>query len=184
MRGRSKKRTGTATQGQLAQQVRFKMMSQFMRPLRSLVDITFRNYAINMTPANSALSYNLDNAVTGVYPAQSIDYSKVLLSRGNLAVAATPAAIAGAAGKMTFTWVDNSTTKANANTTDIAVLVAYDVVDNNCIYNLNGGTRSAATAPLDVSGLSGKTVQTWLLFMSADGKTISDSVFAGQVAIV
>jgi hypothetical protein len=160
-------------------------MAAFMRPLRGLVDTTFQNYAVNMTPANSALSYNLKNAVTGVYPALNVDYSKVLLSRGNLAVAATPAAVAGTAGKVGFTWTDNSVTqKTTANPDDVAVLVAYDVVDNNCIYNLNGGTRSAAAAPLDVSGLSGKTVQTWLLFISADGKTISDSVFAGQVVIV
>jgi hypothetical protein len=73
-------------------------MTQFLRT-------GFRRFAVKMTGINAAVSYNLQNALTGVYPGYAIDYAKALVTRGNLALALNQAATAGAAGTVVFTCV-------------------------------------------------------------------------------
>ncbi len=183
MRSKANKKTGVATQAQLEQQQKFSLMIKFLQTLKGLLEITFQNYAVNMTGSNSALSYNLKNAITGAYPAFSIDYSMALLSRGDLPNATAPNATAGAAGKVHFTWTDNSGT-GKALATDIAVLIVYCPDKALSIYTTNAAVRSAGSDLLDVTAFSGKTVQTWMAFISADGNEISNSVFTGQVNVV
>ncbi len=183
MRGRSKKRSGNPVQSQLDQQAKFALMLKFMRPLRGLVDSTFKNYAINMTAANYALSSNLNGAITGDFPDFSVDCSKVVLSHGTVGPALMPLATAGAGSKVNFTWKDTTLLSIDAKPDDQAILVAYDMEDNYCLYSMKGGKRSEETALLDLTLLSGKTVQTWLCFTSADGKRFSDSQFTGEVTV-
>jgi hypothetical protein len=52
------------------------------------------------------------------------------------------------------------------------------------VYTLNGPNRSSGQAMLDVSQFSGKNVETWLGFISADGKEIANSLYTGQVAVL
>jgi hypothetical protein len=177
-------KTGTPSQAQVEQQVKFKMVTHFLRPLRGLIDVTFKSYGLKMTAANYALSCNLNNAVTGLYPDFKIEYSLILLSQGKLPIADLSTATVSAAGKVKFTWTDDSAIDEEANATDNAVLVAYCEETNLCKYVLKGGSRSEVTGLLSVSGFSGKSVETWILFISADGKKISDSVYTGQVAVV
>ncbi|WP_394330967.1 DUF6266 family protein, partial [Hydrotalea flava] len=44
--------------------------------------------------------------------------------------------------------------------------------------------RSTEQAVMDVSQFSGKTVETWIGFISADGKEIANSLYTGQVAVL
>src|SRR5690348_4565658 len=73
MRSQPLKRSGTFTQAQLEQQAKFKLLVAFLQPLAGLLFISFRDYAVKMTGFNNAMSYNLRNAITGVYPSYSID---------------------------------------------------------------------------------------------------------------
>src|SRR5688572_9457477 len=67
---------------QLEQQARFALMTGFLNPLRDVLDIGYQNYASGVTAYNSALSANITNAISGIYPALTPDYSLVQLSRG------------------------------------------------------------------------------------------------------
>src|SRR5690606_18987475 len=67
--------------GQLDQRSKFSTVLQFLQPLVDFVKVGFKLYAKNMTQFNSAMSYNLLNAITGTYPNFSIDYRTALLSR-------------------------------------------------------------------------------------------------------
>ena len=60
-----------------------------------------------MTGFNKAFSVNSE-AVAGVFPAFTVDYPKILLSKGSLPNATSPTAASTVAGKLAFTWVDNS----------------------------------------------------------------------------
>ena len=177
-------RTGTPSQAQVEQQAKFKMVTHFLRSLRGLTNMTFKNYGVKMTAANYALSCNLNGVITGLYPSFNITYSLVLLSQGILPKATLSTAIAGLAGKVNFSWADDSAINQEAKATDNVVLVAYCEDTNLSKYVLNAGSRSAEAASLDISGFSGKLVETWILFISADGKKISDSVYTGQVTVV
>lgn len=183
MRGTGK-RTGTSSQAQVEQQAKFKLVTYFLRPLKGLTDITFKGAGVNMTTANFALSSNLNKVITGVYPSFKIAYDKVSLSCGLLSKPFISAAIAGAVGKINFTWSDDSAIDSNANATDIVVLVAYCEEMNLSRYAMKAGSRSELTSSLDVTGFSGKSVETWLLLISADGKKVSDSAYTGQVTVL
>ena len=63
------------------------------------------------------------------------------------------------------------------------MLVVYSEDLGRAAYTLSGPARSAGTGLLTIPAFSGKQVQTWLSFISANGKEIADSVFTGQVTV-
>lgn len=183
IRSKGHKKSGRSTPAQLEQQAKFGLMMKFLRTFGTLLSTTFNDFANGITGPNAALSYNIRNAITGTYPAFAINYSLVLLSRGSLQNAAAPVAAPGTAGKVNFTWTDNSGA-GTAQATDQAVLLVYCPATGQSVYTATGAARNAATAVLDTTAFSGKTVQTWIAFISADGKGVSDSVFTGSVNVL
>lgn len=72
MRSKSNRRNFTPSLAQLEQQAKFALMMRFLQPMSALLKISFHDFAIKKTGINSAFSYNLLNAITGVYPAFTI----------------------------------------------------------------------------------------------------------------
>ena len=54
---------------------------------------------------------------------------------------------------------------------------------NQCIYTTGRTARSVATEVLDVSAFTGKKVQTYIGFISADGYDIATSAYTGELTI-
>lgn len=181
MRSRPRKSSAAATTAQLTQQSRFSLMMKFLRLFGNFFDKSFT--ADGVTGANAALSYNLPHSITGAYPAFEIDFSKVCLSHGNLIKIRNAMSKPGIAGKVQFTWDDNSG-RAEATASDNAVLVVYDPISKEVIYDEKGAKRSEGTAALDTPEFSGLTVETWITFISADGKKVQDSIYTGKVTVV
>ena len=94
---------------------------------------------------------------------------------------AAPAALSSAPGVLNFNWTDN--TGDNAKFSDKAMLVAYCAPLNTTTYNTAAAQRHDATAVLNVSAFSGQPVHTWIVFISEDGKRISDSHYTGMVTV-
>lgn len=182
MRSVGARRSTTITQRQKEQQMKFGLIAKFQQPLTKLLARSFRSFAVKMTGANSAMSYNLRNAITGVYPAFAIDYSLVLISRGDMPNALNPKATAAAAGMVNFTWGNNAGS-GRAKDNDRSILVAYCADMQQCIYTDAGPDRSAGAGSLDLSMFAGKQVQTWVGFLSDDGRETATSVFTGQLLV-
>jgi hypothetical protein len=177
------KRTTPSTALQLQQQAKFALLIAFLKPIRTLLNLTLKKPAGgDMSGHNMAFSINKD-AITGLYLAFSMDYSKVLLSQGSLENAESPTAASPAAGKLVFTWTDNSDGE-NTLISDTAFVAAYCEEKKRWIQKQQIATRNAATCSLDVLVFSGKPVQTYIGFMSADRKKISDSIYTGVVNIL
>jgi hypothetical protein len=182
MRSKGNNRNLNPSEKQLAQQLKFALVMRFVQPMADLLSISFRNFAIQMTGINSAFAYTIKNAVTGVYPAFAIDYSLSLVSRGDLPNVLTPAATMGAGSVLTYSWTDNSGT-GSAKGTDQAILVAYCPDLNQAIFNTAGGLRSAMTADLNLGPFAGLQAQTWIGFISENGKNVATSIFTGAVTV-
>ena len=182
MRSQPAKRTSTPTQAQLEQQAKFTLAIRFTNVLSALFAISFRQYANKMTGVNSAFSYLLKNAITGSYPGYSIDYSKVLISRGDLPNAENPTAVAAVASKINFAWVDNTGT-GKASSDDTAILVVYCPAMKLALYTTTGATRSDGSQQYNAAVFHGQQVETWVGFISADGKEIASSIFTGQLTV-
>jgi hypothetical protein len=170
------------TAGQLNQQARFATMVNFLRPINGMLMQTFRNHAVRMSEFNNAISYNMKNAVTGVYPDFRVEYSLLLMSRGDLPNAPEVAASSVVTGELNFSWKDNSGV-GKANAADKAILIAYSPDKEKAIHSIEGAPRSAETAVLMVEDFSGLKVETYLAFIAPDG-TLANSVYTGQVAIL
>jgi len=183
MRAVAKPRKGKSTAAQIDQQMKFGIATKFISAKRHLLEIGFKNFAVEMTGTNSALSHTLRHAITGVSPNYSLDYSKILLFRGSLSVPPAPVASSTQAGIVSFSWT-NDPAILDADPTDKAILVVYCESSNSTAYTMAGAARSTMAATLAISGFSGKTVQTWIAFISVDGKRISNSVFAGQLNVL
>lgn len=183
MRSQPTPSSKAATQPQIEQRTKFALVVRFVQALSGLVSATFKDSVSQQTGFNKVMAHTIKSAIGGVFPLYHIDYSHVLVSRGNLPNVQAPPATSPAAGAVKWQWTDNSGMgKADAN--DTAILVVYSEDLNISVYTTAGALRSAGTATLNIPGLSGKTVQTWIGFLSADGKDVATSEFTGQLNIL
>lgn len=183
MKSKMGKRTKAASPAQLEQQAKFAMLIRFVTSIGKLLMKTFGGFAVNKTGTNSAFAYNFENAIIGIYPDFSLDYAKVLISKGQLHNANNVTATAAGGGIVQFNWIDNSGV-AMANATDRSVLVAYCPELKRAVYIENGAARNAGTSTLNAGIFTGKTVETWVGFISADGTEVATSVYTGPVIVL
>jgi len=171
------------TQGQVDQRSKFSTVLRFLQPMTDFLRVGFKLYANKMTQFNNAMSYNLNNAITGAYPSFTIDYANALVSRGNLTGALDPAVSSPSAGSVEFTW-DNNTGSGNAEGTDKALLVVFNPSKNQAVYETEGAARNVTSDTLTVpTDFSGDTVETFIGFVSEDGKEIANSIYIGSVTV-
>jgi Family of unknown function (DUF6266) len=178
-----RKRRGQPTELQLVQQAKFALITSFLLPLTDLLNQTYnKSAAAAMSGFNKAFQVN-NEAIAGVYPALVVDYPKILLSKGSLPNGGSPTAASTVAGKLNFTWLDNSGI-SNALSSDLAFVAAYNEELNHWVFFQKAAQRSAGTYILDTTPFSGKPVQTYIGFMSADRKKVASSWYTGQVNIL
>lgn len=170
------------TDAQLACRMQMGIASKFARTLKGFTQVGFaleaerENKVVNNV-ANSAIKlYSLK----GVYPNIEIDFTKLVLSRGDLAIAVSPE-VAIAENGLVFSW-SNGPEMEWPDSTDQVMLLTYFPKDGKSIYRLFGPERITGTALLEVSApLLGKPMEAYISFISADRKRISDSVHVGSL---
>lgn len=182
MRGLSKKRTKPFTEAQLAQQQRFKLMGQFLLPLKGLFEIGYANaYAGESTLFNQAMGDNLP-AVTGDYPDFTIDYSRVRFSKGSLLA---PRGVTVTAGEheVTVSWRP-SITSFNGKADDDVYVLLYDT-ELRLFYTTDEVVqRSVGQAVVAVDDdTAGHSAEVWMFCVSRDGSLVSNTVYAGSVTL-
>lgn len=170
------------TAGQMDQRSKFSAVIGFLQPISEFIKIGFKGYAIKMTAFNSAMSYNVKNALTGDYPDYEMDYANALVSRGSLAPALNATAASANVGEVTFSWDDNST-EGNANATDKAMLLVLNPAKKEAVFVTDGAVRTAEEQLLTVpANYSGDDVECFIAFIALDG-TVSNSKYVGSVSV-
>lgn len=170
------------TAGQVDQRSKFSTTLKFLQSMTDFLRVGFKLYANKMTQFNAAMSYNLNNAITGSYPNFTIDYANALVSRGGL-TGAFNAAVSSSGGLVEFTWDDN-TGSGNAQATDKALLVIYNPAKDESIYDSAGAVRSATSQNLGMpASYVGDDVEAFIGFLSEDGKEVANSVYIGSVTV-
>jgi len=173
-----------ATQAMLDQRFKFGLITSWLRRLGAVIDVGFKDYDAEMSSRNAAISYNLLNAVIGVSPNFTIDYEKVVYSRGKLDVANNPLVAVTTAAKLDYSWAA-PTGDTNALGTDKVTFVVYNEAKNKFVTLKGVVQRSALAYVLQLPpDWSGDEVQTYISFVSADGKLVSDSVYLAPVTVL
>ena len=108
IRSRPKRRRKPFSENELNQQARFTLMNLFLVPVKDLLNISFAHLAYRITGYNKGFSFNVKAAILGIRPNLSIDYPRVLLSRGDLTKPETVAVTPLSPTALQFTWMDNS----------------------------------------------------------------------------
>src|SRR5882757_8108011 len=140
IRARPTRRRKPFSDEELNQHARFALMNQFLIPVKNLLNITFAHLAYRMNGFNKGFSYNVKAAILGFSPNLSIDYVMVLLSRGYLTKAESPAVLSSEPNTLQFTWADNSG-KGNASGTDKIFVAVYDAETGYWYNKLDLATR-------------------------------------------
>jgi hypothetical protein len=162
---------------QLDHRAKFSTVLQFLKSLTALLSIGFKNQTVKLSGFNAAMSYNLKNAISGVYPAYEIDYAKALISEINLPEPLNPACVSTVAGEVKFTWEDNSQ-DGGTMADDKAILVVYNPVRKKSVNIVGGNTRTSGSQIVTLpSNFSGDEVQCFIGFQNANQSVLSDSQF-------
>ncbi|WP_445957607.1 DUF6266 family protein [Yeosuana sp.] len=168
------------TEGQVNQRNKFTITLEYIQATSDFVKIGYKSFAVKKTEFNAAMSYVLNNAVGGIAPNFTIDYSLALLSRGPLSGVLNGATVLTTPGQVTFDWDDNSA-EGNANVTDKAMVLVYNPSKKESISILNGAVRTIQTQTITIPNTyAGDTVELFMAFVSEDGKTVSNSVYLGS----
>lgn len=184
MKGIPKISNKPKTLKQLEQQAKFATAIKFLGPIKDLLNVGFNGQKQGKASGyNMAVKFTLDNAITGAYPDFEIDYGKVMLAKGSLAVP-VGAAVSAAAGDLVITW-SPAGNPFNGFIDDEATAVIFDPLNNIFLSGIAGILRPEGemTVPVPAAYL-GNTVHVYLFFMSTRDSKVSNSSYAGSVVIV
>ena len=182
MRAKATSVSNPRTQAQMTQRSKFALVLAILKPITGFIRVGYKKFTTKQTAFNAAMSYILNNAITGAFPDFSVDMSKVLVSRGNLTGAANALATS-ADGVVSISWEDN-TGSGTAVQTDKALIVAINPARAEAVYETAGSQRSIGAHEIAVpADWLGESVEVFLGFITEDGKEVANSVYLGSVAV-
>src|SRR5688572_2907894 len=152
-----------ATSNQQVHRSKMALAGSFTRTIKHVVKVGFRDVAVRMSGYNAAVRYLFKNAITGESSNYKIDYSKVVVSRGEGCGPIGASASSPAAENITFRW-NNRDKSGSVKPTDKAILVAYCEAYNVSVFTIQGPDRSTGTGTLEMPAFSGQEVHAWLAF--------------------
>lgn len=165
-------------QKQLAQRAKFKLSLAFISPLRDLLNQLPEKGKRRISAFNSCLSTVLTEVVKGTYPDYSFDYTSLQLSSGRLSVGHCHS-VHAAQDHLIFSWCNDFSNECFEGK---LVMLAYHPLRKQWIsdtIDLSFRDHMAALR-LPCSFMSGQ-IETYMYFIAADGKAVSDSIYPGTV---
>jgi hypothetical protein len=160
------------------------VVNHFLQPALPFIQIGFRFEAegTNRNAYNEAVSYNKMNALQGEYPNISMDYSKVLVSKGNLP-AAKQTQIEKTENGIAFTW-DTSDISSQRQHDRTMLLISFPEL-GIVSYHPSGSKRIEGKDLLYFDqDYKDEHMEVYISFVNAEGTQVSDSVYAGTFEAV
>ncbi|MES2457507.1 MAG: DUF6266 family protein [Bacteroidota bacterium] len=174
----------TPSVAQLIVQQKLTLITSWVSEISEFIRIGFEDRPSGMSAWNAAVSYNIQNAITGAAPNFTIDYPKVLFSDGKLARAKSMAMATTEDAQLDFSWSATIPSLKKGAATDKLVLIVYNPAKKEWEVSVGAATRAALTYDLLLpADWSGDSVQVWTSFMSADEKMVSTTVSLGATVV-
>lgn len=165
------------TPGQLTHRMKLQTAHSFVRSIKHIIEIGFRNVSGTKTPYNSAVSLILKNAIIGEYPKVGINPSKVMVSQGKLAGAEDCSVFIEEDDTIAFSWGEASS-EDKANAEDQAVLLAYNFTKQQGISNVVCRKDKKGNIKIPVTWKEG-CIACYIFFASITNKDVSNSKYLG-----
>lgn len=184
--GRStpKKSTKKASIEQTDHRSKFSLVMNLMSRLGSTISVGYQNSSGNLTPMNVAMKYHMAEAITGVYPDYTIDYSAVVLTQprmnNEIDWVDSYAVNAAVDSKVTIAWALDKYPNAASKPTDLLYVVFYNVSKKRFMTYDGVAERSLLTTSLRVPQISDTDIiHGWAFFVSPNKKFVSRSEYLG-----
>lgn len=162
----------------------FSIIAETFRTMAGWADVMTKGLRKYGTAWSNLLFINMDfdSTIGGSAPNYEVNYGNLELSRGNLLLPASPAAVVES-NTVSVSWNDNTDNIA-AFATDIACLAVKNTVKGQWIYTLNGGNRSTRQASLTLpSAWSGDNIEVYISFRKFEDEEVSPSQYLGNFSI-
>ena len=166
-------------------QEKIKIAKSFLYPLIRLLNIGLKYVAKKQTPYKYAVTEMVRHALssTGNDHEYFIDFSKIILSRGNLT--APQVENVNFSGNKCEIQLSNNSGDGDARPDDISMLLFYNVTKLEFICYLQGGTRSTPSFQYNIpEHWTGDVVHAYITMKSSDGKLVSDSQYLGDYIVL
>lgn len=171
------------TAEQTAQRQKFTIVIAFIRVMLAILRVGFKNFTNGISPYAKAISIALKTGVKLVGELWQIDYENFTVSQGCLLQVDVGSTLQCDGGAVSINWQPNSGT-GNALATDVAYMVLYNITKNEMLF-VNALTRNDGYNEWAViSAWDGDTVHVYDFLVSADGKIVADSNYAGSIVTV
>ena len=174
-----KKTTKQATAEQIAQRARFALAPLYLRPIKDILNIGFGDKKLNkITGYNAAVKVFLTQVVTGKNPDYTIDFSKMVMSKGSLSVFHGLAANLDAAN-LVLKW-KNIVNKYNAFVDDSLLVILFN--ETKMMYLIyEEMSRADLTYTIDIGDdFDGDVFYTWAFAMKREGDVVANSQYLGS----
>jgi len=161
---------------QLAQRQKMQLINTFLGPFKDVLKITYKSLAVGRSAYQAAKSYNLLNGIRGEYPEQLIDYSKALISVGDVPLPDLISFKHTDEGIL-VNWKDDE----KGNLTDTLMLVANMRGQYNTVYKHTGAERREGVC-LWKQDFRGRDVyDIWVIFRDCKERAYSNSLYLGAI---
>ena len=176
---------------QVSNRMKMKVCVSFLSKAKSFIRLGFRGWSKNGSAYNAAFSYNYGVALQGEYPDISLDYSKVMLSKGSLTSLYGTSAVALGADSLKLSWNDN-TGEGSAKSGDTVMALVYAPELDEVVFRSNAGTRDAGEATVQVpQHFAGKVLHCWIAVMDPEKQysaseakeSVSNSIYTGELTL-
>lgn len=179
-----KKSDRKPTEAQALQQAKFKLVIQFLQPLKVIQTKYFGQSSGVKSKVNLAASYMLENAILVVAEIPQLIFNKILITKGELAGFQNPDVTPAAGRVLDFTWEDNSL-QGNAKATDVANVVCYNEILNEFQVFNTAATRADGAAQFTLPGYyGGLDVHVWIYFNNELQKVACNSPYLGLITLL
>ena len=169
------------TDKQIAWRATFTLVTQFLMPLSSLLNESYRRINRKKSGLKVTSQQVFTEALRGVYPNVEIDPSKVSLIRGNLPAPQGNMTYVAGTDELDFHWPLFSKAYHNSND-ELGVLIWCSSL-NEFYSELNlGVSRDQEFCTITIPhAFKGSQLHVWLFYRSANHCAYSPSVYMGQV---
>jgi hypothetical protein len=166
------------TDAQQSQRIKFGLVAVSLNPLRNII-----YYGFGGTNGYSqAYSLALRNAITGTYPAFSINYAKVMLSSGSLPQSPSVNVTKGAGTDVTVEW--DVSVWTNGSPDDLVHICFLNDSTKAVVYSQAQVIRSAGQSAIVLPAVwAGAVIHCWIFFASPGSQKCSVSQYIGTVAL-
>jgi len=173
---------GPATPKRLMIRQRTRLLQEVFSPLDAFIRVGFDKCLKEWcwTFHNVAMNLNNPDSISGIYPDQFVDYSKLILSKGNLPGVKHPE-VKLIDNSLVFSW-ENNTEEDGADEDDQVMVAVYFPEMEKAMTVQSGTTRKSGRYQLQLtSHVENRVMEIFMAFNAEDRRDVSDSVYVGNL---